>query len=43
LLSKPQDKIAEQSDPESLIRDFASAFALTITNPLTILVLLTWS
>ena len=40
LLSKPQDKIAEQSDPESLFRDFASAFALTITNPLTILVFL---
>jgi arginine exporter protein ArgO len=40
LLSKPQDKIAEQSDPESLFRDFASAFALTITNPLTVLVFL---
>lgn len=40
LLSKPQDKIAEQSDAESLFRDFASAFALTITNPLTILVFL---
>jgi threonine/homoserine/homoserine lactone efflux protein len=40
LLSKPQDKIAEQSDPESLLRDFASAFGLTITNPLTILVFL---
>jgi threonine/homoserine/homoserine lactone efflux protein len=40
LLSKPQDKIAEQSDPESLFRDFASAFALTVTNPVTILVFL---
>jgi threonine/homoserine/homoserine lactone efflux protein len=40
LLSKPQDKIAEQSDPESLFRDFASAFALTGTNPVTILVFL---
>lgn len=40
LLSKPQDKIAEQSDAESLFRDFGSAFALTITNPLTILVFL---
>jgi threonine/homoserine/homoserine lactone efflux protein len=40
LLSKPQDKIAEQSDPESLFRDFGSAFALTITNPVTILVFL---
>ena len=40
LLSKPQDKMAEQSDPDSLMRDFASAFALTITNPVTILVFL---
>ena len=40
LLSKPQDKIAEQSDPDTLFRDFASAFALTITNPVTILVFL---
>ena len=40
MLSKPKDKIAEQSDPESLFRDFASAFALTITNPVTILVFL---
>ncbi len=40
LLSEPQDKIAEQSDPDTLFRDFASAFALTITNPVTILVFL---
>jgi threonine/homoserine/homoserine lactone efflux protein len=40
LLSKAHDKITEQSDPESLFRDFASAFALTITNPVTILVFL---
>ncbi len=40
LLAKPQDKTAEQSDPDSLLRDFASAFALTITNPVTILVFL---
>ena len=40
LLSKPQDKISDQSDPESLFRDFASAFALTITNPVTILIFL---
>jgi threonine/homoserine/homoserine lactone efflux protein len=40
LLSRPRDKIAEQSDPETLFRDFASAFALTITNPVTILVFL---
>jgi threonine/homoserine/homoserine lactone efflux protein len=39
-LAKPQDRIEEQSDPESLFRDFASAFALTITNPVTILVFL---
>jgi threonine/homoserine/homoserine lactone efflux protein len=39
LLANPQEK-AEQSDPDSLLRDFASAFALTITNPVTILVFL---
>jgi threonine/homoserine/homoserine lactone efflux protein len=39
-LAKPQDKIEEQSDPDSLFRDFASAFALTVTNPVTILVFL---
>ena len=40
LLSEPHDKIAEESDPETLLRDFASAFALSITNPVTILVFL---
>jgi threonine/homoserine/homoserine lactone efflux protein len=40
LLAKPQDKIAEQSRPDTLFRDFASAFALTVTNPVTILVFL---
>jgi threonine/homoserine/homoserine lactone efflux protein len=40
LLAKPQDKISERSDPDSLFRDFASAFALTVTNPVTILVFL---
>jgi threonine/homoserine/homoserine lactone efflux protein len=40
LLSEARDKIAGQSDPETLFRDFASAFALTITNPITILVFL---
>ena len=40
LLSQARDKIAEQSAPETLFRDFASAFALTITNPVTILVFL---
>ena len=40
LLSEARDKIAEQSAPETLFRDFASAFVLTITNPVTILVFL---
>ena len=40
LLSGVRDRIAEQSNPETLFRDFASAFALTITNPVTILVFL---
>jgi threonine/homoserine/homoserine lactone efflux protein len=40
LLSKPPDEIAEQSDPNTLFRDFASAFALTVTNPVTVLVFL---
>ncbi len=39
-LAKPKDKIEEQSDPDTLFRDFASAFALTVTNPVTILVFL---
>ena len=34
----PQD--AKQSDPETLFRDFVSTFALTVTNPITILVFL---
>ena len=32
--------MTEESDPETLVRGFASAFALTITNPVTILVFL---
>jgi threonine/homoserine/homoserine lactone efflux protein len=40
LLSAPPDKIAEESSPETLFRDFASAFVLTVTNPVTILVFL---
>jgi threonine/homoserine/homoserine lactone efflux protein len=40
LTTEVRDKIAEQSSPETLFRDFASAFALTITNPVTILVFL---
>jgi threonine/homoserine/homoserine lactone efflux protein len=40
LTTEVRDKIAEQSSAETLFRDFASAFALTITNPVTILVFL---
>jgi threonine/homoserine/homoserine lactone efflux protein len=40
LTTEVRDRIAEQSNPETLFRDFASAFALTITNPVTILVFL---
>jgi threonine/homoserine/homoserine lactone efflux protein len=40
LLTKAQDKIAEEAKPETLFRDFVSAFALTVTNPVTILVFL---
>ncbi len=40
LFSKAQEKVTEESDPETLVRGFASAFALTITNPVTILVFL---
>ncbi len=40
LFSKAHDKVTEESDPETLVRGFASAFALTITNPVTILVFL---
>jgi threonine/homoserine/homoserine lactone efflux protein len=40
LLSKAHEQMTEQSDPETLLRGFASAFALTITNPVTILVFL---
>ena len=40
LATEVRDKIAEQANPETLFRDFASAFALTITNPVTILVFL---
>jgi threonine/homoserine/homoserine lactone efflux protein len=40
LLTEAQDKIAEEAKPETLFRDFVSAFALTVTNPVTILVFL---
>jgi threonine/homoserine/homoserine lactone efflux protein len=40
LVSKAHEKMTEESDPETLVRGFASAFALTITNPVTILVFL---
>jgi threonine/homoserine/homoserine lactone efflux protein len=39
LLATPQEA-AEQSERESLFRDFFSTFALTVTNPITILVFL---
>lgn len=39
LLAPPRGAI-EKSDPETLFRDFASTFALTVTNPITILVFL---
>ena len=38
--SMPPDPAGEQTDPESLLRDFASTFVLTVTNPITILVFL---
>jgi threonine/homoserine/homoserine lactone efflux protein len=38
--SLPPEPSADQSDAESLARDFFSTFALTITNPITILVFL---
>lgn len=36
----PHAKLAEEPDTESRFRDFASTFALTVTNPVTILVFL---
>jgi len=40
LFSKAHERMTEESDPETLVRGFASAFALTIANPVTILVFL---
>lgn len=40
-LSSPPPEVArEQSDPETLVRSFATTFLLSITNPITILVFL---
>jgi threonine/homoserine/homoserine lactone efflux protein len=40
LLTAPQVKTGTEPDAESLLRDFLSSFALTLTNPITILVFL---
>jgi threonine/homoserine/homoserine lactone efflux protein len=40
LLAKPQDKPDSEPDAEGLFRDFISTFALTLTNPITILAFL---
>ena len=40
LLAKPEAKSNWEPDAESLLRDFASTFALTLTNPITILAFL---
>lgn len=40
LRADPQEDEDEQSDPETLLRYYASTFALTITNPITILAFL---
>jgi threonine/homoserine/homoserine lactone efflux protein len=40
LLSAPPAKRTSQRDPESLFRDYASTFALTLTNPVTTLAFL---
>ncbi|HKM70571.1 MAG TPA: LysE family transporter [Stellaceae bacterium] len=40
LLAKPQAKLASPPDPESLSWYYASTFALTLTNPVTVLVFL---
>jgi threonine/homoserine/homoserine lactone efflux protein len=40
LLTRPQDRFTEQSDAQTLVRGFASTFALTVTNPVTIIVFL---
>jgi threonine/homoserine/homoserine lactone efflux protein len=40
LLAKPQSKVVSAPDPESLSWYYASTFALTLTNPITILAFL---
>jgi threonine/homoserine/homoserine lactone efflux protein len=40
LLTAPEVKTGTEPDAESLLRDFLSSFALTLTNPITILVFL---
>lgn len=40
LITVSPDAVREQSDPESLFRDFFSTFVLTLTNPITILMFL---
>lgn len=40
LLTAPEVKTGTDPDAESLLRDFLSSFALTLTNPITILVFL---
>ncbi|MGH7044979.1 MAG: LysE family translocator [Stellaceae bacterium] len=40
LWSRTPDRLTDTPDAETLLRDFASAFALTITNPVTIVVFL---
>ncbi len=40
LLSRPEAKANSEPDTESLLRDYISTFALTLTNPITILAFL---
>jgi threonine/homoserine/homoserine lactone efflux protein len=40
LLAEPQSKQTSEPDAEGLLRDFLSTFALTLTNPITILAFL---
>jgi threonine/homoserine/homoserine lactone efflux protein len=40
LSSPPPAAAREQTDPETLVRSFATTFALSITNPITIIVFL---
>ena len=40
LLTAPQARPSSESDAETLLRDFLSTFALTLTNPITILAFL---